>query len=234
MSGGGIVREEVIGRARLLLGDCRDILPTLGKVDAVVTDPPYGISYRSGHNSSRKGSGAAMVRKDGNFSPIEGDQQSFDPAFLLALRVPTILWGANHYSDRLPAKTRWLIWDKLAGKASFPSGSDVELAWCSERGPDRLFTHLWRGIMRAGEENVSRSPKQHPNQKPVALMAWCLSFIPAGTVLDPFMGSASTGVACLRAGRMFIGIESDEAHFETACRRIRETSCDGPLFGEAA
>src|SRR5690349_17267208 len=129
-----MTRVETIGRATLYLGDCRDILPALPKVAAVVTDPPYGMGYRSGHNSGRHGMGATMLRKDGNFKPIKGDEQPFDPAFLLALQVPTILWGANHYNDELPPKTRWLIWDKLAGKGSLPSGSDIELAWCSERG----------------------------------------------------------------------------------------------------
>lgn len=234
-AGTTMTKDVQIGRARLILGDCRDILPTLGKVDAVVTDPPYGMNYRSGHNSGRRGAGLAMARKDGNFAPIKGDTQPFDPSPLLALNVPTIIWGANYFNDKLPAGKRWLIWDKLAGKASFPSGSDIEMAWTSEPGPDRMFTHLWRGIMRAGEENVVHGGKQHPNQKPAALMAWCLTFAPGQTVLDPFMGSGTTGVACARAARDFIGIELDEAHFDIACRRIEDAQRQADLFiGEAA
>lgn len=224
-------RKEVIGDCSLYLGDCLQVLPALDLVGAVLlTDPPYGIDYTSGHNSSRKGAGAKMARKDGNFSPISGDQEPFDPRSMLALGLPSIIWGANHFNDALPSARRWLIWDKLAGKTPLPSGSDVELAWCSLPGPDRIFTHLWRGIMRAGEENIVHSAKQHPNQKPIALMSWCLGFLPSGKVLDPFMGSGTTGVAAVRAGRPFIGIETDEAHFETARRRIREAADQPSIF----
>lgn len=224
----------IIGHATLYLGDCRDIVPMLGKVDAVVTDPPYGMNYRSGHNSGRKGHGAGLVRKDGNFKPIKGDQEPFDPSSLLAIGVPSIIWGANHFNDKLPAKRRWLVWNKLCGKTPLPSGSDVEIAYCSEAGPDRIYDHLWRGIMRAGEENVVHSGKQHPNQKPAALMQWCLTFIPNGVILDPFMGSGTTGVACARAGRPFIGIECEPDHFEIACKRIEDAQRQGDLFREAA
>lgn len=224
-----VSRVETIGRATLYLADCRDVLPALSP-GVLLTDPPYGMDYRSGHNSGRKGKGAELVRKDGNFAPIEGDKVPFDPEHLLALGMPAIIWGANYFNDKLPNGRRWLVWDKLAGKTPFPSGSDIEMAWCSLAGPDRLFTHLWRGIMRAGEENIVHAGKQHPNQKPVALMSWCLSFLPSGTVIDPYMGSGSTGVAAVRAGRDFIGIEMEEAHFETACKRIEDEQRQGDLF----
>lgn len=223
VTGGGGGRVEHIGRATLYLGDCADVMPIVGPFGSILSDVPYGMNYRSGHNSSRVGAGAAMIRKDGNFAPIRGDDKPFDPAPLLAFKVPTILWGADHYCDRLAPNMRWFIWDKLAGKTPVPSGSDVEMAWANFSGPSRIFTHLWRGIMRAGEENVVNGGKLHPNQKPVALMLWCLQHLPdAGPVLDPYMGSGSTGIACLRVGREFIGIEDDPAHFEVACHRFRE------------
>lgn len=231
----GSMTVERIGRATLHLSDCREILPTLAKPFRICADPPYGMDYRSGHNSGRAGVGAKMVRKDGNFKPIAGDKEPFDPSFLLALDVPSIIWGANHFNDKLPAGKRWLIWNKLCGKTPLPSGSDLEMAWCNEKGPDRIFDHLWRGIMRAGEENVVHSGKQHPNQKPVALMSWCLTFIEGdGPICDPFMGSGSTGVAAVRAGMDFIGIESEPEHFATACRRIEEAQRQGDLFIENA
>lgn len=225
------MRKEVIGDATLYLGDCLDILPGIG-FDALICDPPYGMDYQSNHNTARKGAGAEMVRKDGDFKPIRGDKVPFDPSHLLRSNVPTILWGGNYYSDKLPAGRKWLIWDKLAGKTPVPSGSDIELAWTSEEGPSRMFTHLWRGIMRAGEENVTLGPKLHPNQKPVALMRWCLGQIKfkGSRVADGYMGSASLGVACIEAGLEYIGVELDPEHFETACRRIEQAYKQRPLF----
>jgi site-specific DNA-methyltransferase (adenine-specific) len=227
------LRKEIIGDATLYLGRCEDVLPTLDGIDSVLADPPYGMSYRSGHNSSRRGAGAAMRRIDGNFDPIEGDAEPFDPAHVLALQVPTILWGANYYADRLTAGTRWLVWDKLDGKTPVPSGSDVELAWTSETGPSRLYTHLWRGIMRAGEENIVNGGKLHPNQKPINLMLWCLSLLgDVRCVADPYMGSGTAGVACVRTGRAFVGIETKVAYFDIACRRIEEAYRQPRLFEE--
>jgi len=223
-------RKEIIGSSTLYLGDCLAILPEIEKANALLTDPPYGMDYKSGHNSGRKGAGKAMSRKDGNFQPIAGDKVPFDPAMLLELKLPSVIWGANHFNHVLMPRRRWLVWNKLCGKTSLPSGSDVELAWCSEAGPDRIFDHLWRGIMRAGEENIVHSAKHHPNQKPVALMAWCLSFLPSGVVLDPFMGSGSTGVAAIRTGRQFVGIELDETYFDVACDRLRKEHAQPDMF----
>jgi site-specific DNA-methyltransferase (adenine-specific)/modification methylase len=215
------VRCESFGTTKLMLGDSRELVSELAGIGAILTDPPFGKSYRSRHNDGRGRSRPEWARKDGNFRAIEGDDTPFNPAFLLELAVPTIIWGANYFNDRLPPATRWLVWDKLAGKTPARSSSDIELAWCSSPGVDRIFTHLWRGIIRAGEENVTNGPKLHPHQKPVALMAWCLELLPKrGAVLDPFMGSGSAGVACLRANRPFIGIEMDVEHFDTACRRF--------------
>jgi site-specific DNA-methyltransferase (adenine-specific)/modification methylase len=202
-------------------GDCLDILPTLeaGSVDAVVTDPPYGMGYVSHHNSVRKNS--AMLRKDGNFAPIIGDDKPFEPSPWTGFPI-IVLWGAQHYASRLPDSRGWLVWDKLAGKTPCQQ-SDCELAWTNLDKPVRMYTHLWRGIIRAGEENVVHGGKLHPNQKPLALMRWCLDItdVPVGaTVLDPFMGSGTTGVACVQMGRNFIGIEIDEGYFNIAKERI--------------
>lgn len=204
-------------------GDWREVMPALAAepIDAVVTDPPWGISYKSGHNSSRYGRGSEMVRKDGNFSPIAGDNKPFDPSPWLAFKR-CVFWGGHHFSDRLPAGGTWLVWDKLAGKASFPSGSDCELAWCNWKGPTRLFTHLWRGIMRAGEENIVNERKLHPNQKPVALMRWTLEQSGGGLILDPFMGSGTTLRAAKDLGRRAIGIEIEECYCEVAAKRLSQ------------
>lgn len=212
-----------IGRATLYLADCEDVWPLIPGDAALVCDPQYGGGrFVSNQNSSRKGAGATMIRTDGDFGATAADAREFDPTnFLLWKNV--VLWGANHFCDRLPPGHRWLDWDKLAGKTPVPGGSDMELAWTSEKGPSRSFTHLWRGIMRDGEENVVNGGKLHPYQKPVALMAWCIGLQPyAPVIVDPHMGSGSTGVAALRMGREFIGVEIEPKHFEVACRRIED------------
>jgi site-specific DNA-methyltransferase (adenine-specific) len=222
-------RREVIGNATLYLGDCRDIsLPPLA---TLVTDPPYGMGYKSNHNSGRKPNDE-MLRLDGDFAAIAGDDQPFNPAPWLAYER-AVIWGANYFCSGLPSGNAWLVWDKLAGKTPFPSGSDVEFAWTSWRGPSRHFTHLWRGIMRAGEENVVHSGKQHPNQKPVALMTWCIEQAGGNklmAVLDPYMGSGTTGVAAVRIGRAFIGVELEEPYFEISCERIANAQRQERLF----
>lgn len=204
--------------------DARDVLPTLerGGVDLVLTDPPWGIGYKSGHNSSRKGRGLELTRRDGNFAPIIGDDKPFDPSPLLKFPA-CILWGGHHFYDSLPAGGTWFVWDKLDGKASFPSGSDCEMAWCSWKGPIRLFTHLWRGAMRAGEENIVNEQKKHPNQKPLALMRWCLQLRPADAmILDPYCGSGTTLVAAKSMGRKAIGVEIEERYCAISAKRLEQ------------
>lgn len=209
-----------IGAATLHLGDCRDILPTLGKVDAVVTDPPYGIGYQ-------KGSGGRGKHSFRNIEAIAGDTAPFDPEPFLAF-PDVIMWGGNHFAARLP-HGRWLAWDKLAGMPEFDSFSDVEFAWRKGRGKDRIFSHLWKGICKASEKAQGKE-RWHPTQKPIALMKWCLGMIDAGVVLDPYMGSGTTGIACVEMGRPFIGIEIEPRYFDIACKRIEEAQRQSDLF----
>ena len=213
----------IIGDATLYLGDYREVLPTLGKVDAVVTDPPYGIGYTHGGG----GKSPWFAGRDQLASnPIFGDDDLFDPSLILGLGVPAIMWGANHFSARLP-HGRWLAWNKLGDGIREPwdSFSDVEFAWQNSRAADRIFPLLWKGVARNKTDSyeVASRAKNHPTLKPVALMRWCLGFLPnAETILDPFMGSGTTGVACIAEGRKFIGVEIDPGYFEIACRRIQD------------
>jgi len=135
------------------------------------------------------------------------------------MRWRCILWGANHYSARLP-HGRWLAWNKLGPFEPFgDTFSDVEFAWQNVRAADRIFSLLWKGAMQGEKEN--NGVRTHPSMKPIALMQWCLGFLPkAQTILDPFMGSGTTGVACVREGRRFIGVELDPGYFDIACARI--------------
>lgn len=216
----------VIGNASLILGDCRDLLPGLQNIDAIVTDPPYGVNFDYSKRRSRKSglrwkSGAVeCTTPDRGWRNVLHDDEPFDPGHLLSY-PEVILWGANNYASRLPDSRGWLIWDKLGDKTPSNFG-DAELAWTNKNMSIRIHRQLWRGIVRQGEENVSNGPKLHPAQKPVALMAWCLKFIRGTTVCDPYMGCGSTGVAAIRAGRSFVGIEKDPDHFSKAVQRITQ------------
>ena len=219
-------RVEIIGAATLYLGDCREILPTLGPVDAVVTDPPYGINFVHGAGGDGIGGGKYVSKFNG--VAIEGDNRPFDPAPLLDIAPVTVLFGANHFSHLLPAASKWLIWDKRCALTR-NDFADCELAWTNKGGVARLINHYWNGMMRDSEKNI---PRVHPTQKPIAVMAWALQETtePTNTILDPYMGSGTTGVACVNLGRHFIGIEIDPKYFDTACRRIEAATRQPDLF----
>lgn len=217
------MKPVIIGDAQLYLGDCVEILPLIGKVDAVITDPPYGISYVG--KAGRLGSREKKVNSK-NWNPIIGDDKPFDPSLLLNYET-VLMFGANHYASRLPQDGKWLVWVKRDRGVS-NSHADCEIAWINKKGPARVFQHLWMGVCRdseAGEEVL------HPTQKPVAVMAWCIE--QAGkpeVILDPFMGSGTTGVAAIQLGCKFVGIERDPAYFDVACKRIERAVSQGKLF----
>lgn len=230
------MHEVTIGRARLILGDCRDILPTLGKVDAIVTDPPYGIKYaHSGGGLWGKG----LTGKAAPFThtmAIIGDDQLFDPSIFLSFCDTCLFFGANHFADKLPPSRHWIIWDK-----KHPNGlsfSQAEMAWTNVPGNVVIHRQLWNGCLVEGEERNERikrsdspSTRQHPTQKPVALMRFCIDRMGSvKTILDPFMGSGTTGVAAVRMGREFIGCEIDPSYFDIACKRIEDAQRQQDLF----
>ena len=201
----------IIGNATLYLGDCREILPTLPKVDAVVTDPPYGIGEAAGKNASR---GNLAVAKD--FGDARWDDNPISDELMLSIRsagTNSIIFGGNYYS--MPPTSCWLVWDKINGENDF---ADCELAWTNLPKAVRRIRFLWNGMLRANGE----ARGDHPTQKPVGVMEWCIGHLPktAETILDPFMGSGTTGVACMNLGRKFIGIELEERYFNIACERI--------------
>lgn len=219
------VRVETIGDATLYLGDCRDIFPTLGPVDAVVSDPPYGIAFQKGAG----GLGIHPGRKR-NLDAIQGDDQPFDPKPLL--QWPCVLFGGNHFYARLPDGGTFHSWDKNCGVGPKDSFSDAEFVWTSFRGKSQVIRYLWKGVLQDGEKGA---PKFHIMQKPVAVMQWCLAMVPdAHRILDPYMGSGGTGVACALGGRAFVGVEIEERYFDIACRRIEEVYRQPRLFAEPA
>ncbi len=223
-----MVKWVEIGDCKLALGDCRDILPTLGPVDAVVTDPPYGIAHKAHANGKSTGAQKRRNKAYGS-ATIHGDDEKFDPSHLMGFPA-VLLWGANHFAQSLP-RGRWLAWNKLGTLEPWDSFSDVEFAWLNTRGSDRIFSLLWKGLAQG--EKLGGGERFHPTMKPIRLMEWCLGFLPdAKTVADPYMGSGTTGVACVNLGRSFIGIEREPSYFDIACRRIEEAYRQPRLFAE--
>lgn len=211
------------GRARLVLADCLEVLPILQRIDAVVTDPPYGINY----NPTRSPSSAASGKRK-ELKKVDGDAEAFDPSHLLTKSDRFVIWGANYFSSKLPDAGGWLVWDKRDGGSVFRgfAMSDCELAWCNVGRMVRMISHRWCGHLR----DSSRERFVHPTQKPVPVMEWSIEQLKIekdGIVLDPYMGSGTTGVAAIKLGLRFIGIEKDPGYFEVAKDRInRAVQCN--------
>lgn len=212
------MRVEQIGDATLYLGDCLEILPTLEPVDAVVTDPPYGIGEAAGKNASRTRLALAV-----DYGVDSWDDETVDAAMPLIREVSRqqVVFGGNYYD--LPPTSCWLVWDKENGANDF---ADAELAWTNLDKAVRLKRYMWNGMLRANNERRG----DHPTQKPIGIMEWAIQHTEANSILDPFMGSGTTGVACANLGRKFIGIEIEPKYFDIACERIEAAYAQGRLF----
>ena len=218
-------RVERIGDATLYLGDCMEILPTLPKVDAVITDPPYGILNLAGdvagavvRKSPRQQGSGTLKNRLLNVSQVEWDVAPTPATFdlLRGMSHWQVFWGGNYFP--LPPARAILVCDKEQPWENF---SQVELAWSNLNRPAAIF-----------KESATRGTpdKVHPTQKPLSLMAWCVAMVDAETVLDPYMGSGTTGVACVQLGRSFVGIEREPKYFDLACKRIEQAYKQRPLF----
>lgn len=233
-----------IGDATLYLGDCHDcwfpaarelslgnhVIAT-AEIDAIISDPPYGMNANT---DSRRFTGGkrGLQRGPGRSDRIiQGDDQEFDPEPWLGAVPQVILWGANHYAQRLPVGTT-LIWLKRYPEHYGTFLSDAEIGW--QQGGHGVY------VLNAPDSNGRRrmeltgspfgSETSHPTQKPIALMQWCIERTTGETILDPFMGSGTTGVACAKLGRKFIGIEIEEKYFDIAVRRIEDAYRQGDMF----
>ena len=208
-----------IGNATLYLGDCMDILPTLDKVDAVITDPPYGINENSKKVASR---GNMAAPKD--YGDFDWDKAPPPDELIELIRTKgkyQAFFGGNYFT--LPPTSCWLVWDKLNGDNDF---ADCELAWTNWPKAVRRLQWRWNGMIRQGNEE-----RYHPTQKPLEVMKWIIELCPkSDTILDPFMGSGPTGVAAIQMGRKFVGIERDPKYFEIACKRIKQAVSQPQLF----
>ncbi len=196
----------------LHLGDCLDYMRTMdaGSVDAVITDPPYGIGDKM--------KGGTWAAKDHNLGfqkwDLQTNQEWIDA--IIALEKNCIIWGGNYY--KVPPSRCWLIWSKLN---AVPTMADFEMAWTNIDKPANLIS------LPVGRVNFG-----HPTEKPLTLMRWCIENYtqPGDTVFDPFMGSGTTGVACMQLGRNFIGCEIDPTYYAIAERRIRDAAAQPALF----
>ena len=210
--------EKLSENVTLCLGDCREVLPTLGKFDACVTDPPYGIDAE---NAGGRGVGGWTNFERFGWDKERPPVEAFDT--IRAHSKVQIIWGGNYFTDYLPPSMQWLVWDK--GQRDF-SLADCEFAWSSERRAARIFTYPRAKALQDG--------KQHPTQKPVELMKWCIEQLPKGArnIVDPFLGSGTTGVAAVKMGKAFAGIEVNETYFDIACKRISAALMQPDMFLE--
>jgi DNA modification methylase len=238
----------VIGLATLYLGDCRDIVPTLARPAAVISDPPYSVSVSNSINKSPRGTR--------NFDFFAGDSDwramrayVVERLALCADMKPLtfVAWSGHrqtsYISDMLEDRsyaTRILVWRKPYPAPTAPRAGFMSVVETAVYG--YLPNRHWAGgqyepniyetdtLRHGNPEKVA-----HPTQKPVALMAWNIRLLvqPSGVILDPFMGSGSTGVAAVQMRHPFIGIEIEERYFDIACRRIAEAQRQGDLFRDA-
>ena len=209
---------ERIGGATLYCGDCLEVMPTLGEVDSVVTDPPYGLGNTWTHTGGNRIS--AQEAEDVNRWDVAPEA-----ALRLMWTIPCeqVVWGGNYLAGILGACRAPLVWDKKQRGMHF---ADAEIAW----------TNFDRGTARVLEMHIaagdSKGAKVHPTQKPTEVMEWSIAALKDApqTILDPFMGSGTTGVACANLGRKFIGIELERKYFDIACERIDAAYAQGRLF----
>jgi DNA modification methylase len=226
--------RERLEKSKVVIGDCtlyceeaEFILPTLIKADAVLTDPPYGVKMDKGFEGFEGfgGFGRPIARRRYEDDDWDSDRPSAD-LFNLILKAAKhiVIFGGNYFTDYLPVGRHWIVWDKLN---TMPSFGDCELAWTNiPRKSVKKITIEYNGLLGKEQERV------HPTQKPISIMAQCVQALPKGceTILDPFMGSGTTGVACVKLGRKFIGIERERKYFDIACRRIEQAYAQGDLF----
>lgn len=234
------MRIERVGPHALVLGSNEDFehggtpevryfLEALGvKPDlsnlSLVFDPPYGIPIMTEMANVQRSKAAAATGR--NFKAVHGNDEEWNPEPWLYGR-DQLFWGGNHFGHLLPHNGRTLVWDKRCNIIPPRCQADCEIAWCSEYGAARVFYHYWDGMVKQSEMG---QPREHPTQKPVELMSWCLHFAKGTHVMDAYMGSGTTGVAAVKAGRTFIGIEIEAEYFEVALRRIREAYAQPDLF----
>ena len=215
------------GKITLIHGDCMEYLAGLEDqaFDLAVVDPPYGIGESGGNESRNRVASCGYERK-------EWDTEAPPSAYFETLaRVSKnqVIWGANHFADRLPcpASPCWIVWDKLNGGSDF---ADCELAYASFKSASRLFQFRWAGMLQGDMKN--KEHRIHPTQKPVKLYQWLLSNYakPGDRILDTHLGSGSSAIAAHYAGLEFVGIELDPDYYAAAVERFKRETAQEALF----
>jgi site-specific DNA-methyltransferase (adenine-specific)/modification methylase len=216
---------QQIGMATVYCGDAYEIVQTLEPRGLLLTDPMYGMGANAKGLSSNRGmskmiGGTLVDNQDWN---IDDDTKAFDPAPFLRFKK-IVMWGGNHFAHLLPQSPKWFVWDKRDGAAS-DDNSDAELAWSNLDGKAiRTYRQLWKGVCRAGRENLSRNgAKLHPYQKPVGLGKFCIAqakLKPGELVVDFFAGSGAFGVAALEMGHPVILVEKEPHFFDVICEQV--------------
>jgi len=215
--------QQLNDNITLYNGDCLEIMQSLGKVDAVITDPPYGEEIGNmGFTKTRVG--GVTLRNDysgqGAWDSKRISEQHIKE--MINISRTQVIFGGNFYADMLPPSRGWFVWDKKDGGKYSNDFADCELAWTNQDVPSRLVRHIWHGMIQQNMKNKEK--RYHPTQKPVAVMVSAIERYtnPGDTILDPFMGSGSTIVACIQTGRRAIGIEIEEKYFDISVKRAKE------------
>lgn len=221
------MRVEHLGRATLYLADCRDVIPTISKVQGVLTDPPFGIAYESGQATDELWGEKRRITND-------HDTKARDEALAMFGDTPALVFGSRRRPET-PGCRMVLIWDKGPALGM----GDLSLPWKPTTEEIHVVGKGFVGKRDKGAviyhppvQSMARNGRVHPNEKPVGLLRKLLLSLPGGTICDPFMGSGSTGVACVLEGRPFIGMEVEERFFDIACHRIAEAQRQGDMFRE--
>ena len=223
-----MAEKVTIGNCELWHGDCREILPLLPPCDLILTDPPYGIGADKNLRANKQHGKAAAPSKDYGTGNWDNEPP---PVWLVELMRDKsrsqIFWGGNYYN--LPPAVGWLVWDKENGDNGY---ADCELAWTNLPQAIRRVKWRWAGMLQ--QDMANKEEREHPTQKPVPVMRWALMQAKgAQTVCDPFMGSGTTGVACVMEGLQFVGIERERKYFDIAVRRIEQAYAQPRLFEDA-
>lgn len=209
---------------KLILGDCLEEMKKITdkSVDLILTDPPYGIDViRKTFNHKNSKPGQCLAHKT-YWEDAEWDKKPITDEYIkeiLRISKFQIIWGGQYYLHILGDCDGFFVWDKQNDGCD---QANFEMAWNNLGGSNRIFRYLWRGMLQANMKE--KEFKYHPTMKPLSLMRWCIEKTNAKTIIDPFMGSGTTGVACQELGRNFIGIEISEKYFKIAERRINQAT----------